>query len=101
MSDELQPIAEMGYYARGCRSRAKLLRVMEPYTPEEHAAESEAWADRIEAWLTLLADHDRRIKAEAAQQIRDYWDANGDIIDTNNGARLAFEAIAVQIAESP
>lgn len=38
-------------------------------------------------------------RVDAAQQIRDYWDACGELVDTNNGARLAFEAIAAQIEE--
>jgi hypothetical protein len=38
-------------------------------------------------------------RADAAQQIRGYWDACGDFVDTNNSARLAFEAIAAQIEE--
>jgi hypothetical protein len=36
---------------------------------------------------------------EAAEMVRDYWDACGELIDSNNGARLAFEAVAAQIAD--
>lgn len=36
-----------------------------------------------------------------AEEIRDYWEACGDLIDTHNGARLAFDAIAARIAEGP
>lgn len=37
--------------------------------------------------------------AAAVGRIRDYWDANGELIESNNGARLAFDAIAAQIEE--
>jgi hypothetical protein len=40
---------------------------------------------------------EKEIRAEIAQYVRDYWDACGELIDSNNGARLAFEAIATLI----
>lgn len=43
--------------------------------------------------------NERELRAKIAQGVRDYWDANGDIIDTHNGARLAFDAIAARIEE--
>lgn len=36
---------------------------------------------------------------EAAESVRDYWATFGDLISSNNGARLAFEAVAARIAE--
>jgi adenylate kinase len=47
-----------------------------------------------------LAAHIDELRANIAQEVRDYWDANGDIIDTHNGARLAFDAIAARIESS-
>lgn len=41
-----------------------------------------------------------RPQPSAAEIIRDYWDANGELIETNNGARLAFEAIAAAVEEA-
>ena len=41
------------------------------------------------------------LRAMIAQEIFDYWEACGELIDTHNGARLAFDAIAAQIAEGP
>lgn len=35
-----------------------------------------------------------------AESVRAYWDANGELIDSNNGARLAFEAVASHIEEN-
>lgn len=48
-------------------------------------------------WLTA---HDAEQRERIAKQVEDYWDACGELIDTNNGARLAFEAVAAQIRES-
>jgi len=52
----------------------------------------------LDRWIDKTiyeAREDERKKAAA--KVREYWDANGDIIYTNNGARLAFAAIAAQI----
>lgn len=35
--------------------------------------------------------------AVTAESVRAYWDANGELIDSHNGARLAFEAVAAHI----
>ena len=44
--------------------------------------------------------NEQELRAKIAQEVRDYWDACGDFIYTNNGARLAFDAIAAQIEAS-
>lgn len=41
------------------------------------------------------------LRAMIAQEIMDYWEACGELIDTHNGARLAFDAIAARIAKGP
>jgi hypothetical protein len=39
------------------------------------------------------------LRAQIAQFVRDYWDANQELIDTYNTARLAFDAIAAMIED--
>lgn len=51
-----------------------------------------------EAFDRWLAMHDERLRADIASDVRGYWYACGDLIDSNNGARLAFEAVAERIA---
>ena len=50
---------------------------------------------------TILPAAEPHIRAMIAEEIMDYWDACGELIDTHNGARLAFDAIAHQIAKGP
>jgi hypothetical protein len=38
--------------------------------------------------------------ARAAQIVRDYWDACGVLIDSHNGARLAFEEVIARLEEA-
>ena len=39
------------------------------------------------------------IREQIAAEVSNYWDACGDLIDSHNGARLAFDAIITQIRE--
>ena len=39
------------------------------------------------------------IREQIAAEISNYWDACGELIDSHNGARLAFDAIITQIRE--
>ena len=39
------------------------------------------------------------IREQIAAEISNYWDACGELIDSHNGARLAFDAIIIQIRE--
>jgi hypothetical protein len=62
------------------------------------AAEMVSGGDKAD--YKVIAEWARReALKEAAEQVRDYWDACGELIDSNNGARLAFEAVAAQITE--
>lgn len=39
------------------------------------------------------------IRKQIAAEISNYWDACGELIDSHNGARLAFDAVITQIRE--
>ena len=57
--------------------------------------------DSIRAFDNWLDSIRETARLEAAQTVRDYWDACGELIDTTNGARLAFEAVAERIENAP
>ena len=42
---------------------------------------------------------EKEIRAQAAADIWEYWDACGDLIDDRDSARQAIDAIAARIAE--
>lgn len=69
----------------------------EYYDPIGYPAYARGLRRAFDRWL---AAHDREVAERAAQRVRDYWDACGELIDSNNGARLAFEAVAAQIVEA-
>ena len=56
--------------------------------------------DRVRDILTAaLPAIEKEIRAQAAADIWEYWDACGDLIDNHNSARLAIDAVAARIAE--
>ncbi|HEU5223941.1 MAG TPA: hypothetical protein VFU07_09735 [Candidatus Lumbricidophila sp.] len=65
-----------------------------------HVAACRAAAERLRSnrWL---AAHDEAIRADQrerdAEEVENYWDASGEFVESNNGARLAFEAVAAAI----
>jgi len=63
------------------------------FTKAEYVNQTWAAAQVVAEWARKEA------WAQAAEQVREYWDACGELIDSNNGARLAFQAVAAHIAE--
>ena len=54
----------------------------------------------LTAALPIIEQAVRKDERERCEyEIRDYWEAYGELIDTHNGARLAFDAVAARIAE--
>lgn len=51
-------------------------------------------AEEFDRWL---ADYSAQVRSDAADMIRTYWESNGELIDTHNGARLAFEAVVADL----
>ena len=55
---------------------------------------------RLEAALEAALPYiEKEIRAQAAADIWEYWDACGDLIDDRDSARQAIDAIAARIAE--
>ena len=55
---------------------------------------------RLEAALEAALPYvEKEIRAQAAADIWEYWDACGDLIDDRDSARQAIDAIAAQIAK--
>lgn len=77
---------------------------MSEYTPDEFSVRMEWVTNGIGTDDNLNAEFDRfiaKVKAEAnaalAERVADYADATYDLIDSPNGARLAFEYIVAMI----
>ena len=75
----------------------KIVQAITGFVREHKTISSEELTKDV---LTAALPHiEKEIRAQAAADIWEYWDACGDLIDDRDSARQAIDAIAARIAE--
>ena len=75
----------------------KIVQAITGFVREHKTISSEELTkDALTAALPYI---EKEIRAQAAADIWEYWDACGDLIDDRDSARQAIDAIASQIAK--
>ena len=75
----------------------KIVQAITGFVHERKTISSEELTKDV---LTAALPHiEKAIRAQAAADIWEYWDACGDLIDDRDSARQAIDAIAAQIAK--